>query len=198
MFQESATTTEFSGVIFLSAGESCPGGREMNEDPHSRLAERTIARAEERRKARRAAFLHSSSRETIASLMLGTIAATLGLVVVIAAIAGIANVHQSDWHVRASVTREVRPRRAEQLYDAEQNRTISVIVRTPVTTIILPSGWSFALGCTGLLLCVPGFSRRRVSPLCLLTAIAILLALGIPWLCLIMGQLFYWLLDACT
>jgi hypothetical protein len=166
----------------------------MIRDLHSWLALRIVARAEERRRERRAAFLRSSSRETIASLLVGTVAATLGLVVLFAAQAGLAASPNGDWHIEAKVSSETY----EDLCDPERGTNVRCVVKNPVMTIYLSSGWCLAIGCIGLLLSASGHSRRRVSPLRLMSAITIVLALGVPYLCFFAFQLYFWLLDACT
>jgi hypothetical protein len=170
----------------------------MVREPHARLVEALAAIARARRRASRTAFLRRSVREPLSWFLLWTLTATVGLTLAAVGISGLTGHPHGDWHVPAAILRDMRPRQYEDVYDSVRGW----IVRRPKKVVALmlhvPSPSSAALGVTGLVACLAGFSRRRISALALLSTALLLASLVGPILVVVAAQSFYWVLDALT
>jgi hypothetical protein len=168
----------------------------MRSDPHLRLIAAIAELALARRRARRTVFVRRSVREPLSMLMLWTLTAAMGLTLAIVAISGVAGHPHRGWHVPAEVFRETRPQQFESVYDAEQHSTVRRPLKEVAMTIHIPSPSAYGLAAIGLVACLAGFSRRRISALGLLSAALLLASVTGPFLFIIAAQSFFWVLDA--
>jgi hypothetical protein len=168
----------------------------MSRGFHSRLTAILAAQALARRTARRAAFRRRSVREPLAMLGLWTLTASLGLTLVIVAISGLTGYPQGGWHVPDTIWREVRPRQFSKFYDAKVGREVSQPVKEVAMKLHAPSPSAYGLAVIGLVACLAGFSRRRISALAVLSAVLLLAAILVPFLFILAAQSYFRVLDA--
>jgi hypothetical protein len=162
------------------------------------LVEAVAELARTRLRARRTDFLRRSTREPLSLLLLWTLTATVGLTLAAVAISGLMWYPHGDWHVRSDILTDKRPRQYEDVRDDEGGRTVRRPMKVVAVTLYVPSASASALAVAGLVACLPGFSRRRISVLALFSAVLLLGSLVGPILVVVATQSFYWLLDALT
>jgi hypothetical protein len=121
-----------------------------------------------RREARRAAGVRwPRPRDSLATLLLGTLALGLGLVTLGATLAGIAGIPLPSWNQPRGVLTEAKPRQYEFFWDSELHREASRVKLVVATIILVPSSYCVgvslvgaAFGCAGFALAI---RRRRLS-----------------------------------
>jgi hypothetical protein len=170
----------------------------MDREPHSRLVEAVAELARARLRARRTDFLRRSAREPLSLLLVWTLTATVGLTLAAVAISGLMGYPHGDWLVRSDILTDKRPRQYEDVRDDEGGRTVRRPVKVVARTLFVPSPSAAAIDAIGLIPCLAGFSRRRISVLALLSAVLLLGSLVGPILVVVTAQSFYWVLDALT
>jgi hypothetical protein len=170
----------------------------MSVDPQVQLIAALAKLAHTRRSARRSALLVRSVRDPLSLLMLWTLTAGLGLTLSFVAISGIVGHPHGGWHVRAEIWRETRPRQLESVYDDEQHRVVRRYAMEVAMTFHIPSPSAWGLGVIGLVACLAGFSRRRISALGLLSAALLVASVTGPFLLMFATQSYFLVLDALT
>jgi hypothetical protein len=178
-----------------AARDDGPRGGTVSSDLHGYLIQRLNDVDEARRQATRAAFVRASRRETMAGLMLGTLAVALGIFLTCVSVAGIAGHPRDGWHSAEDLLKEVRPRVREPVLDPESGKTVLVAKKVIANTVYLPSGTSLAAALLGLCMAATGFSRRRVSPLAAAAGTLLSLSLLMPVANLLLQMAFYWFHD---
>jgi hypothetical protein len=92
---------------------------------------------------------------------------------------------------------DVRPRQYEDVYDNVRGWMVRRPKKVVALMLHVLSPSSAALAATGLVACLAGFSRRRISALALLST-ALLPASLVGPILVVFAQSFYWVLDALT
>jgi hypothetical protein len=141
----------------------------MSGDPFSDprfLHHRVLER--ERREARRAAGVRwPSYGDSLATLLLGTLAMGLGLVALGATLAGIAGIALEPWNQPRDVLTEAKPRQYEWARDPELGREVRRVRMVVATTILVPSPSCVGVALVGAAFGLAGFAlalrRLRLS-----------------------------------
>jgi hypothetical protein len=128
---------------------------------------RIIERA--RGDARRAAGVRwPRPRDSLATLLLGTLALGLGLVALGATLAGIAGIPLAPWNEPSDVLTEAKPRAYVFVWDSELGRYVGSVKMVVATTILVPSSSCVGVALLGAALGFAGFAlairRRCLSP----------------------------------
>jgi hypothetical protein len=106
-------------------------------------------------------------RDSLATLLLGTLSLGIGLVTLGATLAGIAARPLAGWNRPVEVLAEATPRQFEVVWDSELGRQVSRVKLVVATTILVPSPSCVAVALIGAALggagVALGLRRRRAS-----------------------------------
>jgi hypothetical protein len=107
-------------------------------------------------------------RDSLATLLLGTLALGLGLVTLGATLAGIAGIPLPPWNEPSRMLAEATPRRYMSVWDPELGENVWGVKMVVAATILVPSRSCVGLALLGAVLGLAGFvlaiRRRRLSP----------------------------------